>query len=208
MAAKAGANAIVLRSEVADLGKVATDLKMEVIWDVRSPEEISSLSDAAQANVFLLPGCLRMYKLQAFHSMHATTCANLLATPSINLSTGSISQPSSSLAASDPTEAAQFLAALPQGAVGVAALDRQNNEIVAGRDLAKAGVKSLILRQVSVSLRVLSVSLCVRARARARGQHVSVAVQEGMHALACTRSLVRTLSHGMDTPGVCWRHQL
>lgn len=42
---------------------------------------------------------------------------------------------------------AGLLAALPAGAVGVASVDRGNDEIVLGRNLAKAGIKSVLVRQ-------------------------------------------------------------
>jgi hypothetical protein len=103
-AAFAGAHAVVMRTQLLDLRDVVQGQEMEVIWDVRSTEEIRAVMDAGvETPIFLLPGA--------------------------------------------DVEAGGLLGALPKGSVGVASVDRGNDEIVLGRSLAKAGVKSVLVRQ-------------------------------------------------------------
>ena len=55
-AADAGAAAVVLRPDLLPLADAADALKMEVIWDVRSPEEVAEVVGAGKAPNFLVSG--------------------------------------------------------------------------------------------------------------------------------------------------------
>lgn len=109
-AAAAGASAVVLRSSLLDLGTAASDASVEVIWDVRSAEDIAAVSNAGlSAPILLLPGAAALE--------------------------------------------ADLLSAVPKDAVGVASVQRDKDEIVLGRDLAKAGVKALVVCEACVGSR-------------------------------------------------------
>ena len=55
-AAEAGAQAVVLRSDALQLADIVLASNMEVIWDVRSAEEITDVVGADKGLNFLLPG--------------------------------------------------------------------------------------------------------------------------------------------------------
>jgi hypothetical protein len=105
-AAGAGATAVVLRPDAMTMADAAVECGLEVIWDVRSPEDIRVVVEAGKGTNFLVAG------------------ADVLET--------------------------DLMAALPQDSLTVASVDCQNDEIRIGREAAKAGIKSIVIRQACI----------------------------------------------------------
>ena len=105
-AAETGACAVAVRWGAMDAALKTESCGLEVIWDVRSVEEIKQAAESGKGLNFLMNG-------------------------------------------GDAAEGG-LMDALPNGAVAVSTVDCNNNEIVAGRDLARAGCKSLLVRQACV----------------------------------------------------------
>ena len=105
----AGADAVVLRVECLALASAVARCGMDVIWDCRSPDEISTLEAAepAASRIVLLPGA-------------------------------------------DVVASVGMLEALPADALAIASVDCQNDEVTLGRAAAKAGVKSVLVRQACI----------------------------------------------------------
>jgi hypothetical protein len=55
-AAGAGASAVVLRPDALPMGDAAIECGLEVIWDIRSPDDISVVVKAGKSTIFLLAG--------------------------------------------------------------------------------------------------------------------------------------------------------
>ena len=108
IAAETGATAVTLRCGATDAAIKADSCGLEVIWDVRTVEEIKQAVDLGKGLNFLING------LDAVEGGFA------------------------------------LLDALPIGAVSVSSVDCHNNEIVAGRELAQAGCRSLLVRQACI----------------------------------------------------------